>query len=58
LAYRDRLMTTKKVTSPTYEAVAQPIYTKAIGRWKNYERLLDPALETLSPFIREIGYDA
>jgi hypothetical protein len=58
LTYRDRLMTTKKVTSPTYEAVAQPIYTKAIGRWKNYERLLEPALATLKPFIREFGYDA
>jgi hypothetical protein len=58
LTYRERLMTTKKVTSPTYEAVAQPIYTKAIGRWKNYERLLEPALATLEPFIKEFGYDA
>jgi tetratricopeptide (TPR) repeat protein len=58
LTYRERLMTTKKVTSPTYEAVAQPIYTKAIGRWKNYERLLEPALATLDSFIREFGYEA
>jgi tetratricopeptide (TPR) repeat protein len=56
LEYRKRLMTTKKVTSPTYEAVAQPIYMRAIGRWKNYEQLLEPALATLEPFIREFGY--
>jgi hypothetical protein len=56
LNYRERLLGKKQVTSPTYEAVAQPVYTKAIGRWKNYEPLLEPALETLQPFIREFGY--
>jgi tetratricopeptide (TPR) repeat protein len=58
LDYRQRLHQSKHVNSPTYEAVAQPIYTKAIGRWKNYERLLEPALETLEPFVRVFGYDA
>ncbi len=58
LDYRKRLTGTKRVTSPTYEAVAEPIYTRAIGRWKNYERLLEPAMKTLEPFVREFGYDA
>jgi hypothetical protein len=58
LNYRQRLLDAKQVTSPTYEAVAEPIYTRAIGRWKNYERLLEPALATLEPFIREFGYDS
>jgi hypothetical protein len=58
LGYRQRLTDTKRVTSPSYEAVAQPIYTRAIGRWKNYQKCLEPALETLAPFIREFGYDA
>ncbi len=57
LSYRDRLTAGKKVTSPTYEAVAQPLYTKAVGRWKHYEELLAPTLETLAPFIREFGYE-
>ena len=57
LRYRDRLADTKRVNSPSYEAVAQPIYTRAIGRWKNYERLLEPALARLEPLIREFGYD-
>jgi hypothetical protein len=56
LAYRQRLLETKRVTSPTYAAVAEPIYTRAMGRWKNYERLLEPAMKTLEPFIREFGY--
>jgi hypothetical protein len=58
LDYRQRLLDTKRVTSPTYAAVAEPIYTRAIGRWKNYERLLEPAMKTLEPFIREFGYSA
>jgi tetratricopeptide (TPR) repeat protein len=57
LDYRQRLTSTKQVTSPSYEAVAQPIYTRAIGRWRNYEQLLAPALKTLEPFVREFGYD-
>jgi tetratricopeptide (TPR) repeat protein len=56
LNYRERLIATKHVTSPTYEAVAQPLYMRAVGRWKNYERLLEPVLEKLAPFIREFGY--
>jgi hypothetical protein len=56
LNYRQRLLGAKYITSPTYEAVAQPIYTRAIGRWKNYARLLEPALATLEPFIREFDY--
>jgi tetratricopeptide (TPR) repeat protein len=57
LNYRERLHGNKHVTSPTYEAVAEPIYTRAVGRWKNYEQLLAPTFETLAPFIREFGYD-
>jgi hypothetical protein len=57
LDYRRRLSAEKTVTSPSYEAVAQPIYTKAIGRWRHYERILEPALKTLEPFVREFGYN-
>ena len=57
LDYRRRLSENKRVTSPSYEAVAQPIYTRAIGRWKNYAAALEPALVTLEPFVRAFGYD-
>jgi hypothetical protein len=36
--------------------VIKPIYVSAVGRWRNYERLLEPALKTLEPFVREFGY--
>ena len=55
--YREHLTQSKQVSSPSYEAVAEPIYTRAIGRWKNYQNLLEPAMKTLEPFIREFGYD-
>lgn len=56
LAYRDRLGRDKQVTSPTYEAVAQPIYQHAIGRWKHYEQWLGPAWEILDPVLSKLGY--
>jgi hypothetical protein len=56
LDYRRRLSDTKRVNSPSYEAVAEPIYTSSVGRWKNYDKHLEPALETLEPFVREFGY--
>jgi tetratricopeptide (TPR) repeat protein len=56
LNYRQRLADSKRVTSPSYEAVAKPIYTGAIGRWRNYQRLMEPTLATLELFVREFGY--
>lgn len=56
LDYRNRLGTEKVVTSPTYEAVAQPVHKGAIGRWENYAELMEPAIKTLEPFISEFGY--
>jgi len=55
LNYRDRTMQ-KQVLSPTYEAVAQPIYRSAMGRWKNYQQQLGPILENLAPVVRALGY--
>lgn len=56
LAYRDRLKT-KAVASPTYEAVSKPLYTSAVGRWKNYRKHLEPCWEILEPCIKAFGYE-
>jgi hypothetical protein len=56
LNYRDRLKD-KTVGSPTYEAVSQPLYTRAIGRWRNYEEFLAPCMEVLKPSIEAFGYE-
>jgi tetratricopeptide (TPR) repeat protein len=53
--YRDRLKD-KAVSSPTYEAVSRPLYTSSIGRWKHYERYLEPHLPILQPNLEAFGY--
>jgi tetratricopeptide (TPR) repeat protein len=35
------------VTTPSYDQVRQPIYRKSIGRWKNYEKHLEPLKDAL-----------
>ena len=47
----------KHVRSPTYEAVTQPVYNHAVGRWKHYAEFLKPHLEILDPFVKAFGYD-
>jgi hypothetical protein len=56
MSYRERLKT-KAVASPTYEAVSQPLYTSAIGRWKNYRKFLEPFLPVLDPLVKAFGYE-
>jgi tetratricopeptide (TPR) repeat protein len=55
LNYLERL-NQKAVSSPTYEAVRQPVHSRAIGRWKNYQRYLEPYLPILQPSIDAFGY--
>jgi hypothetical protein len=46
----------KAVRTPTYDDVTRPLYTRALGRWKNYERYLAPGLPTLAPFLAAFSY--
>jgi tetratricopeptide (TPR) repeat protein len=55
LNYRIRAQE-KHVHSPTYEAVTKPLYTKAIGRWREYKDQLAPCLSTLQPYVEAFGY--
>ena len=55
LEYRERLKN-KAVSSPTYEAVSKPLYRFAIGRWRNYQKYLEPCLAILEPLARTFGY--
>jgi len=55
LQYRERLRG-KAVNSPTYEAVSQPLYTSAIGRWRHYREFLEPCQTALRPFVEAFGY--
>ncbi len=55
LAYREKLAG-KAISSPTYADVQKPIYTSAVGRWRNYRKFFEPHLEALAPFVEEFGY--
>ncbi len=47
----------KVVKSPTHLAVRKDIYRNSIGRWKNYEKWLQPFFEEFDPLLRESGYE-
>ena len=46
----------KVVRSPTYADVTKPVYKSAMGRWRNYEKYLEPHLKKLEPFVKAFGY--
>ena len=47
----------KHVHSPTYEAVTKPVYSSSVGRWRNYEKQLEPYQDILQPFVEAFGYE-
>jgi tetratricopeptide (TPR) repeat protein len=47
----------KLVRSPTYADVTQPVYKRAVGRWRNYQKYLEPHLAKLEPFVKAFGYE-
>ena len=47
----------KHVLSPTYDAVAEPVFATSVGRWRNYAEYLEPLLNDLAPFVDELEYD-
>jgi tetratricopeptide (TPR) repeat protein len=47
----------KIVRSPTYADVAKPVYKTAMGRWRHYQKYLEPHLAALAPFAKAFGYE-
>ena len=47
---------TRFITTPSFEAVTQPVHRGAIGRWRNYRLQLEPYLPKLAPYIEAFGY--
>lgn len=56
LAYR-RKMQGRRISTPSYHQVAEPIYQRSAYRWRNYEKHFQKALPILEPFISHFGYD-
>jgi tetratricopeptide (TPR) repeat protein len=47
----------KLVFSPTYSEVAQPVYNRAVGRWRHYAAALEPFQPKLGPYCRAFRYE-
>jgi hypothetical protein len=47
----------KAVRSPTYADVTKPVFKTAVGRWRNYQKYLEPHLPLLEPLAKELGYE-
>jgi tetratricopeptide (TPR) repeat protein len=45
------------ISTPSRSQVAQPIYSTAVARWRDYERHYAVVNETLKPFVNAFGYD-
>ena len=44
------------IATPSYNQVNQPLYSKSIGRWKNYEDELSNSKQYLDNWIKKYGY--
>jgi hypothetical protein len=47
----------KLVRSPTYADVTKPVFKGAVGRWRKYQKHLEPWLDKLEPFVKAYGYE-
>ena len=57
LGYAEHARERAHINTPSYAQVTQPIYDRARFRWLGYGAQLDPAMDTLAPFIEHFGYD-
>jgi len=46
--------TERAINTASSEQVRQPIYTKALNFWRNYESHLGELIETLEPLLQEM----
>lgn len=44
------------LSTPSYQAVTESVYTRAAGKWRNYQKYLMPHMSILEPHIKALGY--
>ena len=44
-------------STPSYQDITKPIYTRAKGRWRNYACHIQPALDILEPYVKRFMYE-
>jgi Sulfotransferase family len=47
----------RRINTPSYHQVAQPIYASAKRRWRRYEDQLGLVMSVLEPFVKRFGYN-
>ncbi|MGB7767521.1 MAG: sulfotransferase [Verrucomicrobiia bacterium] len=47
----------RRVRTPGYADVGRPVFKTARGRWRNYQKYLEPYLYRLEPFVKAFGYE-
>ena len=48
---------TKLLRSPSYAEVTKPVFQSAVGRWRAYQKHLEPWMAGLEPFVKAYGYE-
>jgi len=56
-SFQKTAMERKKISTPSYHQVVQPLYKSASGRWKNYRAQMEPVLPVLQPWATLFGYE-
>ena len=46
----------RRINTPSYHQVVQPVYANARGRWRRYQSQLEPVLDRLRPYVEYFGY--
>ncbi|HEU5399482.1 MAG TPA: sulfotransferase [Gammaproteobacteria bacterium] len=46
----------RRINTPSYHQVVQPVYASARGRWRRYQTQLAPVLGRLRPYVEYFGY--
>jgi tetratricopeptide (TPR) repeat protein len=47
---------TKRVNSPSHADVKKPLYKTAVGRWRNYQKYLEPYMGRLEPLLKAFNF--
>jgi hypothetical protein len=57
LDHRRSAAARRHIATPSYAQVAEPLYTRARGRWRRYREAMAPVLPILRPWAERMGYD-
>ena len=56
LAHTETAKERGAIITPSYHQVTEPLNVRAVGRWRRYEKQLEPVLPVLLPWAEWLGY--